>query len=353
MRLAPLLGLVVACLGLAACGAGQAASPASPNLDTILAEKPAALLSDYGFFEDAGADHPASRVKPYDLINPLFSDDAAKHRFIYVPPGNMVQAEGAGLPEFPVGTALIKTFGFAPDMRSPEDGAYKVETRVIIRKADGWAAFPYVWNEDGTEAKYAPTGARRTIETISPAGEPLEIHYEVPNKNQCKTCHQSGDTISPIGPKLRNLDHAGPAGVDQLSDWVAAGLLDGVPLGMKRTPSALDTRLPLEARARGYLDINCGHCHKPDGSASNSGLWLTLEETSPTRLGLKKHPTAAGRGSGNRRYVIDPGHPEESILAFRMASTEPGIAMPELGRTLPDPVGIDLINQWVAGMEVE
>ncbi|MBD3770522.1 MAG: hypothetical protein IE925_10265 [Rhodobacterales bacterium] len=351
MRLAPLLGLVVACLGLAACGAGQAASPASPNLDTILAEKPAALLSDYGFFEDAGADHPASRVKPYDLINPLFSDDAAKHRFIYVPPGNMVQAEGAGLPEFPVGTALIKTFGFAPDMRSPEDGAYKVETRVIIRKADGWAAFPYVWNEAGTEAKYAPTGARRTIETISPAGEPLEIHYEVPNKNQCKTCHLSGDTISPIGPKLRNLDHAGPAGVDQLSDWVAAGLLDGVPLGMKRTPSSLDTSLPLEARARGYLDINCGHCHKPDGSASNSGLWLTLEETSPTRLGLKKHPTAAGRGSGNRRYVIDPGHPEESILAFRMASTEPGIAMPELGRTIPDPMGLELINAWIAGME--
>ena len=36
-----------------------------------------------------------------------------------------------------------------------------------------------------------------------------------------------------------------------------------------------------------------------------------------------------------------------------MASTEPGIAMPELGRTLPDPVGIDLINQWIAGMEPE
>jgi uncharacterized repeat protein (TIGR03806 family) len=290
-------------------------------------------------------------VKVYDLINPLFSDDAAKHRFIFVPPGEMAKEAGAGLPDYPVGTALIKTFAFAPDMRAPEEGAYKVETRVIIRKADGWAAFPYVWNEDGTEAKYAPTGARKTIETISPAGEPLEIHYEVPNKNQCKTCHQSGDAIQPIGPKLRNLDHPGPAGVDQLSDWVAAGILDGVSLGMNASPSAVDASLPLDARARGYLDINCGHCHKPDGSASNSGLWLTLEETSPTRLGLKKHPTAAGRGSGDRRYVIAPGHPEDSILAFRMASTEPGIAMPELGRTLPDPVGVELINAWIAGME--
>lgn len=343
--------LPLACLILAACGSGQAASPAGPDLEIVLADAPAPLLSDYGFFEDAGANLPAGRVKAYDLINPLFSDDADKHRFIYVPPGEMVKADGAGLPEFPVGTALIKTFAFAPDLRDPETGNYKVETRVIIRKADGWAAFPYVWNEAGTEAKYAPIGARRTIQTISPQGEPLEIHYEVPNKNQCKTCHQSGDVVEPIGPKLRNLDHPGPAGVDQLSDWVAAGILDGVPLGMKASPSAVDVSLPVDARARGYLDINCGHCHNPGGSASNSGLWLTLEEASPTRLGLKKHPTAAGRGSGDRRYVIDPGHPEESILAFRMASTEPGIAMPELGRTLSDPVGIELINQWIAEME--
>ena len=345
------LSLPLACLVLAACGGGQAAGPEGPDLEVILSETPAPALSDYGFFEDAGADQPAERVKAYDLINPLFSDDADKHRFIYVPPGAQVKADGAGLPVFPVGTALIKTFAFAPDMRTPDAGNYKVETRVIIRKADVWAAFPYVWNDQGTEAAYAPTGARRTIETVSPAGEPLSIAYEVPNKNQCKTCHQAGDMLEPIGPKLRNLDHKGPADVDQLSDWVAAGILDGVPLGLKATPSAVDARLPLEARARGYLDINCGHCHKPEGSASNSGLWLTLEETSPTRLGLRKHPTAAGRGSGDRRYVIDPGHPEESILAFRMASTEPGIAMPELGRTIPDPVGLDLINAWIAGME--
>ncbi|KJS27930.1 MAG: lipoprotein [Hyphomonadaceae bacterium BRH_c29] len=345
---------LIACLALAACGAGQAADPnPGPRLDTILSETPAPVLSDYGFFTDAGADHPAARVKPYDLINPLFSDDADKHRFVYVPPGQTIKANGSGIPDFPVGTTLIKTFAFAPDLRAPADGNYKVETRVIIRKADGWAAFPYVWNEEGTEAKYAPTGARRTIQTISPGGAPLTIAYEVPNKNQCKTCHQAGDMLEPIGPKLRNLDHKGPAGVDQLSDWVAAGLLEAVPHDLTATPSAADETLPLDARARGYLDINCGHCHKADGSASNSGLWLTLEETSPTRLGLKKHPTAAGRGSGDRRFVIDPGHPERSILAFRMDSTEPGIAMPELGRTLPDPVGIELINQWIAGMEAE
>jgi hypothetical protein len=151
--------------------------------------------------------------------------------------------------------------------------------------------------------------------------------------------------MEPIGPKLRNLDHPGPAGVDQLSDWVAAGILDGVPLGMNADALMPWMRACRWTRGRAAISTSIAAiATSPDGSASNSGLWLTLEETSPTRLGLKKHPTAAGRGSGDRRYVIAPGHPEDSILAFRMASTEPGIAMPELGRTLPDPVGVELIN---------
>jgi hypothetical protein len=29
----------------------------------------------------------------------------------------------------------------------------------------------------------------------------------------------------------------------------------------------------LEASALAYLRVNCGHCHKPTGSASNSGLF--------------------------------------------------------------------------------
>ena len=111
-----------------------------------------------------------------------------------------------------------------------------------------------------------------------------------------------------------------------------------------------DAAFPLDARARAYLDVNCGHCHKPDGSASNSGLWLTWGEASPTRLGMLKHPTAAGRGAGELTYVIEPGDPGASILAYRMASTEAGIAMPELGRALEHGEGVALINQWIAEM---
>lgn len=342
--------LLLACALLAACGARTgAANP--PDMETILADRPARTLAEYGLFEDAAATRPAEGVVAYDLINPLFSDHALKDRFVFVPAGRKATYSGTGVLGFPVGTVLVKTFSFAPDLRHPARDPYKIETRLLIRKTDGWEAIPYIWNEDRTEAVYAPAGRQMDISFTDPAGTPLTIRYAVPNKNQCKTCHQSGDDVLPIGPKARNLNHDGPAGVNQLADWRDRGMLDGVPARPPAVPAVWDETLPLDARARAYLDINCAHCHKADGSASNSGLWLDWTIRSPVKLGLGKHPTAAGRGSGGRRLVVDPGHPEASILSFRMASNEPGIAMPELGRSIVDPDGLALINEWIASLE--
>jgi hypothetical protein len=38
-------------------------------------------------------------------------------------------------------------------------------------------------------------------------------------------------------------------------------------------------------------------------------------------------------------FAIDPGHPERSILLYRMVSTDPGVMMPETGRQLVDERG--------------
>ena len=66
--------------------------------------------------------------------------------------------------------------------------------------------------------------------------------------------------------------------------------------------------------------------------------------------GLFKRPVAAGRGSGGFDYDIAPGHPDLSILTYRMGSTDPGIAMPELGRAMVHAEGLRLIAQWIAAM---
>jgi hypothetical protein len=106
----------------------------------------------------------------------------------------------------------------------------------------------------------------------------------------------------------------------------------------------------LDQRARAWLDINCAHCHKADGGASNSGLYLGWTETSPQGWGVHKRPVAAGRASADNFFVIEPGRPEQSILLHRMESTEPGVLMPELGRTVRDERAIKLVSDWIANM---
>ena len=294
-------------------------------------------LEEFGFFVDGGQQVPTIGVRPYRLNTPLFSDGAEKLRFYYVPNGGKISADGNNLLLLPVGSALIKTFAFGEgtDRRL-------VETRVLLHRADGWLALPYVWNDQQTEARLAIAGKRLPITT--PSGE--NISYRVPNKNQCKECHGLDGEVVPIGPKARNLSH------DALAEMMDIGLLDAKPDGAAVIPLWEDRETAdLNAAARGYLDVNCAHCHRPGATASNSGLDLRWEQSGDTSIGILKRPVAAGRGSGGFEFDIVPGKPEESILAHRMRSDEPGVAMPELGKATIDKDGASVIERWIAEMK--
>ena len=291
-------------------------------------------LSEYGFFLDKAGRLPAARVIPYALNTALYSDGADKLRYIFLPDGAVMSDAGeGGLLDLPVGSAIVKTFAF---------GETYIETRLLLHRADGWLALPYKWNEDQSEATLALVGAR--MELTRPDGE--TISYQIPNKNQCKQCHVKDKVVTPIGPKSRNLPR------EWFSDQASAGRIEAIPAVHDTVPH-WDARAEVAdtgSLARGYLDVNCAHCHQPGGSASNSGLDLRWEQWDPYAVGIAKPPVAAGRGAGGHKVSIAPGDPDASILVYRMSSTEPGVAMPELGRSTNDAEGISVIRQWVEGM---
>lgn len=329
-------------LSVLALGGAMAARPTAPEAarvdDSVVAGAGMPRnLSEFGFFADGARQVPAARVTPYALNTPLWSDGADKLRFIYLPEGTRLTADGEGLLNFPVGAAIIKTFTFG-------EGTERrlIETRVLLHRADGWTALPYRWNAEQTEATLALAGGRTDL--VTPAGE--AISYAIPNKNQCKTCHSKDGAVIPIGPKARNLSAAWLAGM------VSAGLLDRVP---ERAGSLPDWRGhatgPAGPLARAYLDVNCAHCHQPGGGASNSGLDLRWEQADPHAIGIMKRPVAAGRGAGGHDFSVLPGRPDQSILLYRMDSAEPGIAMPELGKASIDKHGVAVVRRWIAEMD--
>ena len=346
MRRLVALVAAVYCLG---------AAPTPVALQVLLADTPAPELSDYRLFMDAAGRKPKPELTPYSLNTPLFSDYAEKLRFAYLPAGTHASYTKTGVLDFPIGAALIKTFAYPADLRRPDSKLRYVETRLLIRKSEGWTAQTYVWNRDQTRAVLKRAGLRIPIQVTGQAGERLLIDYAVPNANQCKECHALNKVMTPIGPKARNLngDFAyGRHRENQLAHWTRTGLLIGAPAAGDAPRAAVwnDQKAPVADRARAYLDGNCGHCHNPAGMASNSGLFLNLETENPSQQGVGKRPVAAGRGSGDLSFDIAPGQPDASILLYRMASREPGVMMPELGRSLTHKQGLELIRQYLAAM---
>ncbi len=325
------------------------AAPA-PQVDAVrlLAAAPAPKLSDYGLFADAQARVPAPGLVRYTLNTALFSDYAEKFRYVWLPPGQPARYTATGVLEFPVGTTIVKSFAYPADFRAPDAKFRIIETRLLVRRSEGWVPLSYVWNADGSEAVLQRAGVRLPVQFIDARGTARSLDYAVPNINQCKQCHGQDNGATPIGPTAANLNDG-----SQLQHWAAAGQLTGLPAAPPRLARWDDAAEPLAARARAYLEVNCGHCHSRAGFASNSGLYLQADEPVPAHQGINKRPVAAGRGSGGRSFSILPGQPDASILLHRMESTEPGVMMPQFGRTVSHDEGAALVRAYIAALPPE
>ena len=364
-------GLAAACSGKGGDAAPSDGGPAGVcttpragfDLPTAVAKYP--TLSSLCLFDVArsGATArltPRAGLVPYDLNTPLFSDYTWKSRWILLPAGTKATYRPDTVFDFPVGTLIVKTFGFAADLRRPTDDVKLVETRVMVRSADGWIGLPYVWSDDQADAALTVGGAVKSASWVGVDGAPQSTdHYLVPSTAQCAQCHaDDAHVFQPIGPKARNLNRAlvypDGASDNQLAHWTRLGLLDGAPADPASAPRLPTWNDPatgsLDERARAWLEVNCAHCHDPHGTARTTGLFLDTAVTDLGQRGLCKPPVAAGPGSGGRAWDISPGKPDDSILIFRVESTAPALMMPALGRSVVHAEGVALLREWIAAM---
>ena len=321
------------------------------NNDLILSDSFPNKLSEFNFFMDNSAQVPHDKVVPYELISTLFSDYSYKQRWVYVPTNQKATYYiESSVFDFPVGSALIKTFYYPIDERDPGQGMNLLETRLLLRKEDGWEAVSYAWNDEQNEAFKKIAGKTINVSWTNFLGEEEDVRYRVPNVNQCKECHAADDKITPIGPKARNINkdfNYEEGEFNQLDYWMTKQIIDSYPLELVSPVDWSDESQNINDRVRSYLDVNCGHCHSPTGNANSTGLYLHLDETRDIHLGIYKKPVATGRGSGGLKYSIVPGKPEESILLHRMISLDPGVMMPESGRALSHNEAVEMVREWI------
>jgi hypothetical protein len=286
-------------------------------------EPPAAWperLEDTGLYAADGSIAPG--LLEFSPQYPLWTDGAAKRRWISLPEGGVIDASDPDAWKFPPGTRAWKQFS----------SGRPLETRVIERGADGrWRFAAYVWNEAGTEAVLAPeAGVTLTGVPGMPGGR-----YRVPSREDCVACHEAAPApllgfsalqLSSDRDPLAPHATAAPAG-SLLPDLAARGWLSGLPADLVAVPPRIDGRTPEERAALGWLHGNCGHCHNARGPLASLGLVL------------------ARPGDGAR----PEGPLPIGLMLQRLRSTNPFTRMPPAGVQVADSEAIALVERGLAG----
>lgn len=323
--------------------------PLPDEVSVDLTKVPYTKLSEYKFFKGEMKDQiPANRVIPYKPASSLFTDYALKKRFIWIPnKTNVKYIADDKIFEMPVGTVLIKTFYY--NNTQPSGETKIIETRLMIRKSNGWIFAEYLWNEEQTEATLQTAGTFIPI-SWDQNGTVKSTNYRIPSEMECLTCHKSNNIAYPIGIKPQNInnDYTYSTGTyNQLQYWASNGLINGnIPSNILSTVDYMDETQPIKLRLRSYLDINCAHCHRENSHCDYRPLRLAFAETiKAINMGVCVNPDE--NIDPSLQKIIVPGNFNKSVMHFRLNSTNENTRMPLLGRTLVHEEGVQLLKSYI------
>jgi uncharacterized repeat protein (TIGR03806 family) len=350
------LCMLLTALYISCSDQGDEYIPVSPvTVDLTLVPYP--KLSDYKFFEGDMKDQvPSLNVIPYEPASGLFTDYASKKRFIWMPQGtNATYVADDKILDFPVGTALIKTFYYTTIQ--PGNVTKIIETRLMIRKADKWHFYEYLWNDDQTDADLVSgvdftTGSSKNITFTKPSGEIITTDYRIPSDTECFACHKINEIPTPIAVKPQNLNHLhnyGSTSKNILQKLVDQGYLDSYPSNIVSTVDYHDTSQPLDLRLRSYLDANCAHCHQDQARCYYRPIRLSFSKTNiDSNIGICLY--ADEPISATLQKVIAPGNYNKSIMNYRLSSNDESERMPLLGRTIVHDEGVALLREYISSL---
>ena len=347
-------GLVITLLCLAAChGGGSGAAPdgadaslvdasmehaAPPPTDAADAvdEPPPVTgpdrLSQTGLYADFASRTLSPGIVTYVPRYELWSDGAAKKRYLLLPSGGQIDVSVPDDWTFPVGTKVWKEF---------DVGGKAVETRLLWKEANGWWKVAYEWLPDGSDAVAKPDGDPNALGTA----------HDVPSQQDCQNCHGSVADVL-IGVSAMQLGASDGDGT--LAKLAAAGAFaQPLPKTTFDVPGSGVVR-----DALGYMHGNCGHCHSSISPVRlQTLLRLRVLVTDSDPLQMDAYTTAINKkdvhgfdtDAGPVTLSIVPGDPEHSELWWRM--TQRGdLGMPHICTKVADAVGTATVHDWILQM---
>jgi putative heme-binding domain-containing protein len=337
-------------------------------------------LSATGLFHSTPQHEPAPGVLPFSINAPQWSDHAEGERFIGVPGRESIRIRPKPTPvpgsqfsratDFPTHTVLAKTLSLEMTAGDPSTRR-RIETQILHYDGREWLGYSYEWNDAQTDATLVDRGGKnRTLEVRDPRepGGKRTQTWRFSARAECIRCHNpwSEHTLAFNLPQLNRNHNFGGVEDNQLRTLRHIGLIvnDNTPdpndplkpaevpydsAELPRLSPPHDESLPIDARARSYLHVNCSHCHRFNGGGS-SYIYLPYDLKLRDTKAIGVRPTQGTFGI-HEAQLLAPGDPYRSVLYFRLAKTGPG-HMPHLGAKLVDERALGLIHDWIRQLPV-
>lgn len=354
-------------------------------------------LSDSGLFQSVKGHVMTPALIPYTVNAVLWSDGAAKMRWLGIPGDGKIEFTTNRGWNFPDETVIVKSFYL--DMEEGNPGSRRwIETRFLTKQGGQWYGYSYAWNEDETEGTLVESKGLDRDFTLRTSSGPKTLTWHYPSRSECMVCHSRAanyvlgltevqfnkqhDYGGVQDNQLRVLERLGLLRVnygeetrqrmrDELKEKGkndkeidaylqqqtgtrdqrgprTSWLLSHAPEKYRKLVDPYDPQQDVALRARSYLHSNCSQCHVEAGGGNSQ---MELEFTIPIdkmRL-LNVAPVHDAFGIKDAKLVA-PGHPERSILLQRIAHRDKG-HMPPLATRLVDQQAVKLLEQWIRDMK--
>ncbi|MGB6219490.1 PQQ-dependent sugar dehydrogenase [Haloferula sp.] len=306
-------------------------------------------LSATGLFADLATLTPNPGLVPYEINLPFWSDHAIKSRWFGHPDTSPTLGYSRDDSwSFPEGTLWVKHFELETERGNPTTRK-RIETRVLVKTADGSYGVSYRWNEAGTAATLADAAGEEFDLSIIDGGSPTTQRWRIPSHAECTVCHspQAGHALSFQTRQLNREGLLGGTSGNFVSQLELAGYLTGLtddPDTLPRHVRPDETDYSLEARSRSWLEVNCTYCHSDTGTVPanwDASISLPLFQTGIVNGVL------GGTILDPADRLIVPGDESHSAIVHRAAGRNGYSRMPPLATFETDDVAIQLLIDWI------
>lgn len=324
-------------------------------------------ISKTGLYRDIGKKIVAPGIFGFEVNTPLWSDAAAKLRYVILPNDSVMTYRDSADYRFPIGTVFVKSFMMDTVLEDPDSRIY-LETRFLIKireiseSGPEWTGVTYVWDKDQQDASLVPEEGLSISLPIHKPGETGAASikkWRFPSRQECLRCHMpKARQILGFFTAQLNRSLAGDKTRNQLQSFADSGLFAGNSFPDFTQSFAwaplTDSTKTLEHRARSYFGSNCSSCHSPEAYAHTP--------VSPAKHDFNYfHPEVpAGyinkpanfRVSGQEFMLIAGGNTQKSFILLRMSVRDPLLQMPPIATTETDTVAVRVVSDWIRSLPI-